>query len=175
MEVKTKAGVQPSRNLDDILNILTGSDLPDSVKSGAKRTFCRLADAEAKVHGVPVTKIHFHEVGAVDAIVDVVGTMIGLEYLDVQMVMASALHVGSGYVKCSHGRMPVPAPRQQNCWLGSFYSTDIVGELVNSNWSRLVTTLSESLARCRKVSRRKKSHTVPVQERVKSQICFGYM
>ena len=145
MEVKTKAGVQPSRNLDDILNILTGSDLPDRVKSGAKNTFCRMADAEAKVHGVPVNRIHFHEVGAVDAIVDVVGTMIGLEYLGVQTVMSSGLHVGSGFVKCSHGRMPVPAPATAELIAGyPFYSTDIVGELVTPTGAALVTTLAKS-------------------------------
>ena len=110
MEVKTKTWFQPSRNLNDILTLLSESSLPDRVTMNAKNTFCRLADAEAKVHGVPVAQIHFHEVGAVDAIVDVVGTMIGLEYLGVQTVMSSGLHVGSGVVKCSHGRMPVPAP-----------------------------------------------------------------
>ena len=145
MEVKTKAGAQPSRNLDDILNILTGSDLPDRVKSGAKNTFCRLAGAEAKVHGVPVNRIHFHEVGAVDAIVDVVGTIAGLEYLGVQTVMASWLHVGSGFVKCSHGRMPVPAPATAELLVGyPFYSMDIVGELVTPTGAALATTLAES-------------------------------
>ena len=145
MEVKNKSWFQPSRNLNDIQAILYESSLSDRVKTNAKDTFCRLADAEAKVHGVPVTKIHFHEVGAVDAIVDVVGTMIGLEYLDVQLVIASALHVGSGYVKCSHGRMPVPAPATAELLVGRpFYSTDIVGELVTPTGAALVTTLSES-------------------------------
>ena len=145
MDVKTTKWFQPSRNLNDILGILKDTGLSDRVKTNAKDTFCRLADAEAKVHGVPVTKIHFHEVGAVDAIVDVVGTMIGLEYLDVQLVMASALHVGSGYVKCSHGRMPVPAPATAELLVGRpFYSTDIVGELVTPTGAALVTTLSES-------------------------------
>jgi uncharacterized protein (TIGR00299 family) protein len=145
MDVKTTKWFQPSRNLHDILKILNGTGLSDQVMKNAKNTFCRLADAEAKVHGVPVEKIHFHEVGAVDAIVDVVGTMIGLEYLGVQRIMASALHVGSGYVKCSHGRMPVPAPATAELLLGRpFYSTDIVGELVTPTGAALVTTLAES-------------------------------
>ena len=145
MEVKTKTWFQPSRNLNDILTLLSESSLPDRVTMNAKNTFCRLADAEAKVHGVPVAQIHFHEVGAVDAIVDVVGTMIGLEYLGVQTVMSSGLHVGSGFVKCSHGRMPVPAPATAELIAGyPFYSTDIVGELVTPTGAALVTTLAKS-------------------------------
>ena len=145
MEVKTKTWFQPSRNLNDILTLLAESSLPDRVTMNAKNTFCRLADAEAKVHGVPVAQIHFHEVGAVDAIVDVVGTMIGLEYLGVQTVMSSGLHVGSGFVKCSHGRMPVPAPATAELIAGyPFYSTDIVGELVTPTGAALVTTLAKS-------------------------------
>ena len=157
LDVKTTKWFQPSRNLNDILDILKDTGLSDKVKTNAKDTFCRLADAEAKVHGVPVTKIHFHEVGAVDAIVDVVGTMIGLEYFDVQLVMSSALHVGSGYVKCSHGRMPVPAPATAELLVGRpFYSTDIVGELVTPTGAALVTTLTESFGPMPKTFQTKK-------------------
>lgn len=90
--------------------MIADSGLSDAVKYRARRIFRRLAEAEAKVHGVNIKEVHFHEVGAVDSIVDIIGTAICLEYLKVEKVYSSSLPLGSGFVKTAHGRLPVPAP-----------------------------------------------------------------
>ena len=98
------------RHLPDIFQIIDGAGLSDKVKQQSKRVFTLLAEAEAKVHGTSVDHVHFHEVGAVDSIVDIVGVVFALDYLGVEQLYASKIHVGSGFVQCSHGLMPVPAP-----------------------------------------------------------------
>lgn len=144
VDVKMSAWFQPSRNLRDIVKIIDESTLTDKVKQGALQIFTRLAEAEAKVHGVNMDKVHFHEVGAVDAIVDIVGAMVGLEYFEIDKVYSSALHVGSGFVKCSHGQMPVPAPATAELLRGvPFYSNEVVGELVTPTGAAIVTTLAD--------------------------------
>ena len=98
------------RNLDDVRVIIAASDLPEAVKQRAIAVFVRLAHAEAKVHGTSVDQIHFHEVGALDAIVDIVGTVAGLHALGVEQLYAGALPLGGGWTTCEHGRIPLPAP-----------------------------------------------------------------
>lgn len=98
------------RNLKDIENIINSSNLGDKVKKLSMDMFMRVAKAEAKVHGKDLYEIHFHEVGATDSIVDIVGAAICLDYLDVDKILASPVQVGGGFVKCAHGVMPVPAP-----------------------------------------------------------------
>ncbi len=101
---------QPTRHLADVEAIIRSSDLDEEVKARATQVFRALAEAEASVHGLPVEEVHFHEVGAVDAIVDVVGTIWGLRALGVEKVFASSLPTGSGTVQTRHGPLPVPAP-----------------------------------------------------------------
>jgi uncharacterized protein (TIGR00299 family) protein len=98
------------RNLQDIERIINGSCLNDRVKKASLNMFAKIADAEAKVHGKPVNEVHFHEVGATDSIVDLVGAAIALDYLKPDKIMASSVQVGGGFVKCAHGLFPVPAP-----------------------------------------------------------------
>lgn len=98
------------RNLKDIENIINSSDLSEKVKNLSLNMFMRVAEAEAKVHGKTLYEVHFHEVGAIDSIVDIVGAAICLDYLKVDKIMASHVQVGGGFVKCAHGLMPVPAP-----------------------------------------------------------------
>ena len=108
--VTTRVDPQPRRNLNDILSLIDVSGLPTSVKKNASDVFNRLAQAESRVHKVPADQVHFHEVGAVDAIVDIVGAACGLHLLGVERVYCSAIPAGSGTVKSEHGRLPVPAP-----------------------------------------------------------------
>lgn len=98
------------RHLVDIFDIIDNSSLNDNVKDRAKKIFMTVGEAEAKVHGTTIDKIHFHEVGAIDSIVDIVGCSILIDLLNVDMVYSSCVPVGSGFVKCDHGIMPVPAP-----------------------------------------------------------------
>lgn len=98
------------RNLKDIEDIINSSSLNKEVKKLSLDIFMKVAEAEAKVHGKALNEVHFHEVGAVDSIVDIVGAAIALNYLNVDEIMASPVQVGGGFVKCDHGVMPVPAP-----------------------------------------------------------------
>ena len=101
---------QQFRHLDNILELLQKSSLKTSIQEQAGKIFTRLAEAEAGVHNVDIAKIHFHEVGAVDTIVDIVGSLIALDYFAITEVCCSPLPMGRGFVKCDHGNLPLPAP-----------------------------------------------------------------
>lgn len=130
------------RHLSDVLKIINESRLSDNVKDRSAKIFSRLAEAEAHVHNVPVEQVHFHEVGALDAVIDVVGAAICFELLSIERFVSSALHVGSGTVDMEHGRFPVPPPAVAELLKGvPFYSTDIVGELVTPTGAAIITTV----------------------------------
>lgn len=130
------------RHLGDILKIIYGSGLNNKIKERAARIFSRLAEAEARVHNLPVEHIHFHEVGALDAIIDVVGACIGFDLLGVERFAASALHVGSGMVEMAHGRFPVPPPAVAELLKDApVYSTDIAGELLTPTGAAIISTV----------------------------------
>jgi hypothetical protein len=107
---KTAPAHAPHRHLSAILKIIRSAPLSDAVKESACRAFQVLGEAEASIHAISVEKVHFHEVGAVDTIVDIVCTAVGAELLGVDRWISSPLNVGSGTVKCQHGTLPVPAP-----------------------------------------------------------------
>jgi len=135
---------QPHRNLADISRIINSSKLSKTVKSKSKAIFLRLAEAEAKAHGLPINKIHFHEVGAIDAIVDIIGAVIGLEYFGAKEVYSSPLNVGSGTVKTAHGILTVPAPATLNLLKGiPIYDSGIKKELVTPTGAAIITTLAK--------------------------------
>jgi uncharacterized protein (TIGR00299 family) protein len=133
------------RHLSDIEAMIGGGGLSSVVKENARAIFQRLGDAEAKVHGVPVERIHFHEVGAVDSIVDIVGACIALELLGVTRVTASALPVGRGMVRTEHGLMPIPAPATAALCVGiPTFPADVEGELVTPTGAAILATLAQS-------------------------------
>jgi len=135
---------QKHRSLGAILEILQKSQLAAAVRERAAAIFAKLGEAEARVHDVPVEKIHFHEVGAVDAIVDIVGACIGFHALGIQKFACSALNVGGGTVKMAHGVLPVPAPATANLLQGKpTYSNGVLKELVTPTGAAIVATLCD--------------------------------
>jgi pyridinium-3,5-bisthiocarboxylic acid mononucleotide nickel chelatase len=131
------------RSLTEIRGLIQGAKLASEVKEFAIRTFELLGQAEAKIHNVPVEKIHFHEVGAVDAIVDIVAAGAGVHHLGVDAWHASALNVGGGMVDCAHGRFPVPAPAAADLLRGfPTYSAHVERELVTPTGAALLRALN---------------------------------
>jgi len=133
------------RSLTTILGILEKSNLEQRVKRRASAIFTKLGEAEAAVHDVPLEKIHFHEVGAVDAIVDIVGACIGFEELGLKKFACSSLNVGGGTAKMAHGILPVPAPATARLLMGKpTYSNGLQKELVTPTGAAIVSTLCET-------------------------------
>ncbi len=142
--VTVDENAQPRRGLSGIKRIINNSELSATAKSNAIRVFERLAEAEARVHGATADSVHFHEVGAVDSIVDIAGAMIGFEMLDVQRFHCSPLRVGYGMVKTEHGVLPVPAPATVELLKGKeIYAGDVEGEFVTPTGAAIVATLCE--------------------------------
>jgi pyridinium-3,5-bisthiocarboxylic acid mononucleotide nickel chelatase len=134
---------QPHRHLHHIEKMLTESLLSDTVKEKALKVFRRLAEVEGKLHGKPPGSVHFHEVGAVDAILDIAGTCAGLELLGIDELSCSALNVGGGRVEAAHGTLPVPAPATAELLKDlPVYSTGVEGELVTPTGAALVSSLA---------------------------------
>jgi uncharacterized protein (TIGR00299 family) protein len=137
-------GNQPERHLSDIESIVLASQLPERVKEQSLKVFRLLAEAEAKVHGISVNEVHFHEVGAVDSIVDIVGSVYALHLLGVQAVYASALPFTRGRVKTFHGDLPIPAPATMELLCGvPTYPLDIEAELVTPTGAALLRALAK--------------------------------
>lgn len=130
------------RHLHHIERIIHESSLDAWIKEQSLAAFQRLAQAEAKVHGIPVEKVHFHEVGAVDAIVDVVGSMIGFFFLGIRRFGSAAVNVGGGQVSCEHGLLPVPAPATAELLKGiPIYGQESAGELTTPTGAAILTSL----------------------------------
>jgi pyridinium-3,5-bisthiocarboxylic acid mononucleotide nickel chelatase len=143
--VEVEAAQQPARRLADISEIIGNSPLSDSVKARSLRVFEHLAVAEAQAHGTTVDRIHFHEVGAVDSIIDVIGAMIGVELLGIEKFLASPLRLGFGTVKVAHGLMPVPAPATAELVKGlPVYAGEFEGEFVTPTGAAIVAALCQS-------------------------------
>ena len=133
------------RSLNVIFEILRKSQLAPTVRERAAAIFQKLGEAEARVHDVPLEKIHFHEVGAVDAIVDIVGACIGFEALGIEKFACSPLNVGGGTAKMAHGVLPVPAPATARLLMGKpTYSNGVQRELVTPTGAAIVATLCDS-------------------------------
>ena len=132
------------RGLTEILALIRSGDIPKRAADRASAVFRRLADAEAAVHGIPPEDVHFHEVGAVDSIVDVLGACVALEHLAADHVYCSGFKIGRGTVRCAHGVLPVPAPATAKL-LEGFEVTplDIESELTTPTGAAILTALSE--------------------------------
>lgn len=148
VEVETPAGAaekeSASRTMAEIRRLLTDSALSDAAKKKAVAIFSCLAEAEGKIHGRPADEVHFHEIGAVDSIVDIVGVALALEYLEIEKVFTSRVNTGSGYVNCAHGRMMVPAPATAELLRGiPFYHNKEERELTTPTGAAVLHALAE--------------------------------
>jgi len=143
VEVKQEDHIE--RNFFEIKSTIQASPLSSEVKKRSISIFERLAAAEAKIHGCPIDDVHFHEVGAIDAIVDIVGTSLGLEYLGISEVMASKIPLGRGFVSCRHGNLPVPAPATAAILTDvPVYGTEIEHELVTPTGAAIIVSLAKA-------------------------------
>lgn len=132
------------RHLSDIQNIIDDADITDRAKEIAKNIFMQVATAEAKVHASTIDKVHFHEVGATDSIVDIVGCAILIDMLDVDKIYCSSVPLGSGFVKCDHGIIPVPAPATIEILKEAKVKINSVkGETTTPTGAAIVKTLSD--------------------------------
>jgi len=132
------------RHLGDVLKIIYDSDLNGRVKDRAARIFSRLAEAESRVHNQPVEKIHFHEVGAIDAIIDVCGAAVGFDLLGIEHFISSPLRVGHGMAQMAHGRFPIPPPAVAELLKGKpVYAGDMEGEFVTPTGAAIITTVCD--------------------------------
>ena len=139
-------GEHHHRSFKDIRELIEGSDLDQKVKDLSIKIFHSVAKAEAKIHGKEVDEVHFHEVGAIDSIVDIVGTAICFNELKVDKVVSSPLHIGMGTIKCQHGVIPVPAPATLDILRDGkvpVYSTGVKKEIVTPTGAAIVATLAD--------------------------------
>ena len=131
------------RDYRQIRDLMLGSPLPDAVKKASLAAFERIAEAESKIHGCARDAVHFHEVGAVDAIVDIVGTFLGIAWLGIEKVVVSPLPLGSGWAACHHGTLPVPAPATLEILKGApVYAGSQKCELVTPTGAAIAATLA---------------------------------
>lgn len=132
------------RNLKDIQEIIDNSDISTKAKELSKAIFYEVAVAEATVHGKSIDNIHFHEVGAIDSIVDIVGAAVCIDLLEIDHVYASPLHLGTGFVNCAHGTIPIPAPATLEILKGiPVYQKGIESELVTPTGAAIIKVLAD--------------------------------
>jgi uncharacterized protein (TIGR00299 family) protein len=137
---------QPHRSYSDISTLISRSELTPAVQDVAQRIFRRLAEAEARVHQVPLEQVHFHEVGAVDSIVDIVGAAACFDYVGADLLV-SPLPLGRGFIQCAHGRIPLPAPATVNCLVGlATYDGGLAQELVTPTAAAIFGALAQGVS-----------------------------
>jgi len=141
--VEGKSEKRSHRNLKEILRIVERSGVEAEVKEKSKEIFKRIASVEAKIHQTPMEEVHFHELGGLDSIVDIVGSVWGIRQLGIGKIYVSKVNVGSGFVKCEHGILPVPAPATLFLMEGKpIYSSGVERELLTPTGAAILTTLS---------------------------------
>ena len=141
------------RTLNDITKIVNGSTLSERIKKDSIRIFENLAKAEAKVHNTSPDKVHFHEVGAIDSIVDIVGAVIAFHDLKIEKIYFSPIRTGTGFVKCHDAEFPIPAPATVELLKGHrVIGTDIKHELITPTGAAILTTLGKNVEMCPEIS-----------------------
>ncbi|MBU0682116.1 MAG: nickel pincer cofactor biosynthesis protein LarC [Proteobacteria bacterium] len=144
VEISVQEG-QPQRSYKDIKQLLLVSHLAEDIKENALAVFTALAEAEATVHGVSLDKVHFHEVGAVDSILDIVGACVGFSFFGIDSLVSSPLPMGHGWVDCEHGRLPLPAPAVvELCKEMQIYGVDQEQELVTPTGAAIIKALADN-------------------------------
>ncbi|MDI6756160.1 MAG: nickel pincer cofactor biosynthesis protein LarC [Thermodesulfobacteriota bacterium] len=147
LEVKVGPREEHHRHFSDIGNMIESSSLEPGVKKISLEIFQCLAEAESRVHSQKLEEVHFHEVGAVDSIVDIVGTAIGIDYFQPEKIFSSELPMGRGFVQCQHGRLPLPAPATLEILKGyPIKSVEVDGELVTPTGAAIVAKLSSGVS-----------------------------
>jgi len=135
---------QPYRNYLDIIELIEESSLNKKIKEYSKKIFFKIASAESKIHGIDINKVHFHEVGAVDSIIDIIGAVIGREKLGLDEIISSPLPLGKGFIRSSHGILPVPAPATVEILKGiPVYQSGREQELVTPTGAAIITTFTD--------------------------------
>ena len=139
------------RNISDVYSIIDNSTISENAKELSKRIFMRVAKAEAKVHSKPIEEVHFHEVGALDSIVDIIGTSILIDMIKPDKIYSSVVNEGHGFIKCQHGFMPVPAPATAEIFADSnvvYKQIDVDNEMVTPTGAAIIAELSEGFGMC---------------------------
>jgi uncharacterized protein (TIGR00299 family) protein len=142
--VRPRESATPERDFRDIRTLIEESALHEDIKRSSVLAFRRLAEAEGRIHREEPEHVHFHEVGALDSIVDIVGGFIGIHHLEVDRVYASRIPLGRGMIECRHGRIPVPAPATVDLLKGvPVYDSEVEAELVTPTGAAWITTLTD--------------------------------
>lgn len=138
------------RNLNDVYSVIDNSSIDEKSKELAKKIFLRVAKAEAKVHNKPLEEVHFHEVGAIDSIIDIVGTSILINKINPDKIISSIVNDGYGFIECAHGTISVPVPATSEIFTNSnvkFRQIDIDTELVTPTGAAIIAELAEEFVR----------------------------
>jgi len=138
------------RHLSDVLSIIDGSSLGPRAKELSRKIFLEIAEAEAKVHGTGIEQVHFHEVGALDSIADIIGAAVCIEMLGVDQIYCTDLHDGRGMIECAHGKLPVPVPAVMEMLKGSgipLIQEEIQSELVTPTGMAIIKTISNGFGK----------------------------
>lgn len=140
--VEGRSEKKPHRDLKEMLRIIDRSALEDEVKAKSREIFMRIASVEAEIHKTPMEEIHFHELGGLDSVVDIAGSVWGLRQMRIDKIYVSKVNVGTGFVKCEHGILPVPAPAALSLMKGNpIYSSGVEKELLTPTGAAILTTL----------------------------------
>ena len=131
-----------------LLEIIENSDLEDKVKEKSRSILTRIGEAESRIHGIPLSEIHLHELGGVDTLIDVVGTVSGIERLGIERIYASRVHVGKGFIECAHAILPLPAPATLELLKDvPIYGGDVEGELATPTGAAIISSLASGFGR----------------------------